>query len=77
MDQLRVIQECNQQGDNCNDVITGGSLIHWKDRQKGVGPAAASILCQMLPFSWIGQIVRMNMHLAVVDWSRYGQKSPR
>ena len=24
MDQLRVTQECNQQGDNCNDIITGG-----------------------------------------------------
>ena len=25
MAQLHVTQECNQEGDNCNDVITGGS----------------------------------------------------
>ena len=35
IDQLHVTQECNQQGDNCNDVITSGSLIRLKDRQKG------------------------------------------
>ena len=73
MDQLHVTQECNQQGDNC-DVITGGSLIHWKDRQKGVAPAASSALCWMLPLD--GWVVRMSTHLAIIDWSRYSQRSP-
>ena len=55
MDQLHVTQECNQQGNNC-DVITGGSLIHWKDRQKGVTPTASSALCWMLPLDWLNSL---------------------
>ena len=54
MDQLHITQECNQQGDNCNDVITDGGLIDW---QQGVAPNALAALnasCRMLPFRWIG-----------------------
>ena len=76
-DQVCVTQECNQQGDNCIEVITGGSAIYWKDWQKGVAPAASSASCRMLTFRWIGWIVCTNTHLAVVNWSQYGQLWPR
>ena len=53
------------------DVITGGSLIHWKDRRKGVARAVSSGLFRILLFRWLSWMVCTNTHPMVVDWSRY------
>ena len=65
--QLRIrVKECSTSL-IAYDVITGGSLIRWKDRRTKV-----------LAFSWLGLAKWFtSTHLAFIDWSRYGLRSPR
>ena len=72
---------CKRQGMQyviiADDVITGGSFIHWKDKRKYVALAASSGLFRILLFRWLGWKVDPDTHQAVINWTREAVQLPR